>query len=169
MMFVLGTVYGCGCTEPAVEAKKKSADVVFRGTIVELKNSDRPLTIPTTAVDDTRKIAVFRVIRVWKGEVGEMFEMPAVRETSACIGFWPAYLNVGSELIVYANKMGSEYYTRICGYHKPPVDANDKDVKDLAETPGCPVHQISEEPVVIPRHEPPMNSESLRRSARALH
>jgi hypothetical protein len=69
--------------------------------------------------------------------------MPAVRETSMCIGFWLSYLNVGSELIVYANKRGSEYSTSICGYHKPPKDANNKAAKDLAElgpgeTPGKP-------------------------------
>lgn len=107
--------------------------MVFRGTIVELKNSDRALTIPSGLVDDTRKMAVFRISRVWKGEVGETFEMPAVRETSACMGFWPSYLRVGSELIVYANKHGSEYYTSICGNHKPVKDANGKDAKDLSE------------------------------------
>jgi len=59
------------------------------------------------------------VSRVWKGEVGKLFEMLAVEETSMCTGFWPEYLKVGTDLLVYAKRWeNSEYYTGICGSHK---------------------------------------------------
>ena len=82
---------------------------------------------------DTKKIAVFHVARVWKGDVGATFEMPAVEETSACVGFWPNLLHVGADLIVYARKQGSDYYTYVCGENKAAKDSNGKEAKDLAE------------------------------------
>jgi hypothetical protein len=92
---------------------------------------DAATDLPSGCVRDTQKLAVFRVSRVWKGEVGETFEMPAVEETSACTGFWPKYLKVGSDLLVYARRFGSQYYTSICGSHKLARDANNKDAKDF--------------------------------------
>jgi hypothetical protein len=82
-------------------------------------------------------MAVFRVSRVWKGDVGETFEMPAVEETSACMGFWPSDLKVGSDLLVYAWRVGSAYYTGICGSHILARE-NGKDAKDFEELgPGA--------------------------------
>lgn len=115
--------YACECLEGSVKAKKDYSDVVFRGTIIELRDSTIDHSSPL--FEDTKKIAVFRVSRVWKGDVGLTFEMPAVKETSACTGFWPPYLKVGIDLLVYAKKQGSEYYTNICGLHKPARDAKD--------------------------------------------
>jgi hypothetical protein len=99
---------------PSVEDKLSRADVVFRGTISEERNGT----------------LVFRVSRVWKGSVGTAFRMPAIREGSACIGFWPNLLKVGNELLVYANDFGhtKTYTTDICGKHMLMKDA----AKDLA-------------------------------------
>ena len=80
---------------------------------------------------DTKKIAVFRVTRVWKGEVGTTFEIPAVEETSMCAGFLHHLLDVGADVIVYANK--PDYYTGICGQHKPAKTPNDKGAEDLRQ------------------------------------
>jgi len=119
--------------------KLRSADVVFRGTIVELRDTDVDHSDPSLRklglreFNDTKKIAVFRVARVWKGDVGITFEMPAVEETSACIGFWPDLLHVGADLIVYARKRDAYYFTGICGGHKPAKVSNDKDAKDLRQ------------------------------------
>jgi hypothetical protein len=121
----VGTVFGCDCIEPSVQAKKDHAKVIFRGTIIELRDSKVAAGITAGLVKDTKKIAVFRVTRVWKGDVGETFEMPAIEETSACIGFWPTYLKVGSDLLVYAWRVGSEYITGICGSHKLAKNAKD--------------------------------------------
>jgi hypothetical protein len=85
--------------------------------------------------EDTKKIAVFRVNRVWKGDVGETIEMPAVKEASTCTGFWPLYLKVGSDLLVYAKRQGSEYYTAVCGLHKPAKDAKDLEELGPGEEP----------------------------------
>jgi len=58
-----------------------------------------------------------------------------------CIGFWPPYLKVGSDLLVYASRPpgSSEYITSICGFHKLAKDA-DKDFKELGAgiEPGKP-------------------------------
>jgi hypothetical protein len=106
--------------------------LVFRGTIIELRDSKPVVGFSPGWIQDTKKIAVFRVIRVWKGEVGQTFEMPAIEETSACIGFWPSVLKVGSDLLVYAsgNSTTSGYFTSICGFHKLARDAL-KDLKKL--------------------------------------
>jgi len=69
---------------------------------------------------DTEQIAIFRVARVWKGEVGQRFEMRALETTTVCWGFSPELLKVGTELLVYATKhpiLG--YATSICyGHHR---------------------------------------------------
>lgn len=126
----------CECVPPAPLFKLDHSDVVFRGTIVELRGSNHPANpLPSlSAAKDTGKIAVFQVTRVWKGEVAETFEMPAVEETSACVGFWPDHLKVGTELLIYASMTNGGYYTGICGYDQLASAA--KDYKVLG--PGKP-------------------------------
>jgi hypothetical protein len=117
----LRIAYGCSCQEGDPQYKKAHSDVVFRGTITALRDSEKPPSLSEQIGMAKRyKIAVFNVTRVWKGEVGQTFEMPAIEETSLCTGFWPPFLKVGSDLLVYANRgSDSEYYTSICGRHKP--------------------------------------------------
>lgn len=108
------------------------SDVVFRGTLIELRDSEVDHFLPF--VRDTRKIAVFRVARVWKGDVGPIFEMPAVEETSVCVGFNPDALRLGTDLLIYADRSrlpGHQdvYYTSICGFHK--VACGSKDLRKL--------------------------------------
>src|SRR5882762_7130859 len=86
---VIGIAHACGCIEPSVQAKKEDADVIFRGTIIALRHAKAATDLSSGWVRDTKMMAVFSVSRVWKGDVGETFEMPAVEETAACIGFWP--------------------------------------------------------------------------------
>ena len=127
-----GIAGACGCTEPSVQAKKDASEVIFQGTILELRNAGGviPADPLQTLMNKGNRVAVFRVSRVWKGEVGKTFEMPALEETSMCIGFWPPYLKVGSDLLVYASRRASPYYTtNICGFHKLAKDA----AKDIAE------------------------------------
>jgi hypothetical protein len=109
-----------------VQVKRDHSDVVFRGTITALRDSEKAAGISAGFGRDTKKIVIFRVSRVWKGKVGQTFEMPAVEEIAACIGFWPSFLKVGNDLLVYASRSGgSEYYTSICGFHKRASDAKD--------------------------------------------
>jgi hypothetical protein len=69
---------------------------------------------------DPGKIAVFKVSRVWKGDVGPIFEMPAREETGGCLGFWPRLLKVGNDLVVFAYRWpgatagASAFDTTIC-------------------------------------------------------
>jgi hypothetical protein len=95
--------FGCSCVGVSVDDAKKSADLVFRGTITAISGG---------------KIW-FRVDRVWRGRVGQTFDMPDFREGAACLGFWPALVKVGNDLLVYAQWLppGSregDYFTSIC-------------------------------------------------------
>jgi hypothetical protein len=55
-------------------------------------------------VRESGKVIVFQIVRVWKGELGPTFEMPAWEEGGACTGFRASSLKVGTELLVYANR-----------------------------------------------------------------
>jgi hypothetical protein len=109
----------CAGTLTVNEAKKLAA-VVFRGTITALRNSD-----------SGERSVVFRVTRVWKGNVSEIFEMPAFEETTACLGFRPSFLSIGNELLVYASPEGSPpaYFTRGCT--RTALAKNSKDFEKL--------------------------------------
>jgi hypothetical protein len=104
--------YGCDCDEPTVKDAAKMATVIFRGTITALKPSGKPYTFRRPS--GTEKIAVFRVTRVWKGEVSRTFEMPAVLEEPDCLGFAPQFVKPGAELVVYAFRMDGVFITGIC-------------------------------------------------------
>ena len=128
LLLASGLCYACDCSEPSVQVKRDHAEIIFRGKIVELRDSSKPA--PPDFGHDTKKTVVFKVSRVWKGQVGPTFEMPGVTETSACWGFWPSYLKVGEDLLVYAVRFEGEYFTAICGDHKPAKYA-EQDFKTL--------------------------------------
>ena len=131
LLVTVGLCAACDCREPNVAFKRDHADIIFRGTIVELRESSKPSAVSAGWGRDLGKTVVFRVSRVWKGQVGQTFEIPAIEETSMCMGFWPDYLKVGQELLVYATHFeGSEYMTGICGGHKAAKDAR-KDFRVL--------------------------------------
>jgi hypothetical protein len=84
---------------------------------------------------DTGKIAVFHVTRVWKGDVGPTFEMPALVETSACWGFWSDFLKVGNDLLVFAFRVPGEvaggfiFETGICS--RTALAKDNEDIRAL--------------------------------------
>jgi hypothetical protein len=120
----------CSCSAPPVQEVFSRADVVFRGTIVALRPSTKTIEFP--GVRDTGKIAVFNVSRIWKGDIGATFEMPAHEELAACWGFWPKYLEVGNDLLVYVFRVPGEtesggtymFETSICA-RTAPARANE--------------------------------------------
>jgi len=80
---------------------------------------DAQRLILTEILQPRKRIAVFHVSRVWKGVVGEKFEMPVVELKYAPVGydqFWANFLVVGNDLLVYAMraKGASEYTTSPC-------------------------------------------------------
>lgn len=128
LLLASGLCYACDGDEESVQVKRHYADIIFRGTIVELRDASKPAPLFGY---DTKKTVVFRVSRVWKGQVGQTFEMPGVTETSDCTGFSPELLKVGEDLLVYASRLAtSEYLTSICGNHKPAKYA-EQDFKAL--------------------------------------
>jgi hypothetical protein len=81
----------CDDVPISVKQAKKGSEVVFQGTIVGFKGSDVDRTV------------VFRVSRVWKGQVGLTFEMLAIETGGTlCNAFWNGVLVLGNELVVYA-------------------------------------------------------------------
>jgi hypothetical protein len=107
-----GLVSACICGDPTVQAATEDADVVFRGTLIALRPTNKRTGFEGPGF--TPKIAVFRVSRVWKGDVEPIFEMPAMSEDSTCRGFASGFLKVGAELIVYAFRSEGEYFTGVC-------------------------------------------------------
>jgi hypothetical protein len=134
----VGTAYGCSCSEPSPQFKIEHSELIFRGRITALRDTTKvPSLEARSLARDTGKMVVFRVSRIWKGDLGQTFEMPALEETSVCWGFWPDFLKVGNDLLVYASHAvpgGAEYITAICGFHK--LAENAKDLKILG--PGRP-------------------------------
>lgn len=112
--FYATAAVACDCDVPSVAQARKDADVVFRGTVSEINAGT----------------VLFRVSRVWKGAVRRAFTMPELRETSACLGFWPRHLQVGNELLVYANWLPPKakdgaYFTSICTRTRLLKDASE--------------------------------------------
>ena len=105
----------CSCRPTSVRDAVANADVVFRGTIIEIRDAQRDVI--TNIVQPRKLIAVFRVRQVWKGDVAETFEMPAIKNPGGiCVGFGPDILKVGNEVLVYAIKPSgtADYVTSIC-------------------------------------------------------
>ena len=82
----------CDCVKLSAKVAKREAEIVFRGTVVAMHESS-----------DHFPIATFKVVRVWKGDVSETFEMPAMQERSGCLGFTPP-VEIGAEFLVYARR-----------------------------------------------------------------
>jgi hypothetical protein len=65
------------------------------------------------------RIVIFRVTRVWKGRIGQTFEMPAY-QGDWCSAFrqtTPSLLTVGNDLLVYASRIDSaneDYFPMPC-------------------------------------------------------
>ena len=108
----------CDCATLPLNQARTLADVIFRGVIVRLRPAAGPPSV--SYGEDTGKIAVFRVSRVWKGELGATFEMPVILETSACWGFAPDLPKPGNDLLVFAYRRPGEregtflFLTSIC-------------------------------------------------------
>ena len=88
---------GCDCVGLSVNEAKKAAEVVFRGTIIDVSAGK----------------VIFRVDRVWKGNVRPTFDMPEFIEGAACLGFHERMLKVGSDLLVYATRLHRSSTTKI--------------------------------------------------------
>ena len=124
LTFGTGLTYACECQSPSFRDAQRHADIIFRGRITGFR--DTP----------TGSQAIFAVERVWKGDVPRTFEMPAHKETTACIGFWPDWLKVGSDLIVYAFRVVQTgyYVTNICS--RTSFAATSKDLAALGPGRG---------------------------------
>ena len=97
------SIFGCTCEEPRLKDAKKRAEIVFRGTITEIRDG----------------WIHFRIERVWKGNLPREFLMVDFRETTACVGFWPDHVRAGNDLVVFAYWMPESdpkgaYFTDIC-------------------------------------------------------
>jgi len=115
LILASGLARGCTCFSPSAFVAKRDAKIIFRGTITGFRETGKT------------PMVVFHVDRVWKGDVPRTFEMPAVKEFSGCVGFWPDFLEVGKTLLVYAFQFrdGGEYETSICSRTAPAKQTRD--------------------------------------------
>jgi len=93
----LELTYAMQCDCASGPEDKRGAEIVFRGKVVAFHEFAK----------DSR-VVVFRVIRVFNGDLTETFEMPALENGVACFGFNPGMLRIGNELLVYASSFGSK-------------------------------------------------------------
>ena len=105
---------GCECVPLSLNEARAKAEVVFRGTITDIRSGT----------------VSFRVDRVWKGDAARIFEMPDFPESAACIGFAPKWLQVGNDLLVFAARLhrypgDNDYFTSICGRTSLASEAGD--------------------------------------------
>ena len=91
IVLCLRVAAGCTVVAPPVKDAVKQAQVVFRGMVTEISDSE----------------ITFRVDRVWKGPVTATFSMPKVIwSSSGCLpGFYQGIVKVGAELLVYARRV----------------------------------------------------------------
>jgi hypothetical protein len=94
----------CTCSEQSVPDALEHADVVFAGTVKDVRMVD-------DAKDwEPRVIVDFDVARVWKGEVGQSFTLHTNLEHSSCRGMGNSLAKPGEVLLVYANSgAGAEW------------------------------------------------------------
>lgn len=77
----------CSCVEPDRAGAFERAELVFEGVLIRHEGSPRG------------NMAVFRVERVWKGEVSAQFAVAAIGPNSMC----PPHFVPGERFIVYAD------------------------------------------------------------------
>ena len=117
----------CPCIPTTVRESVADADVVFRGTIVSIRSHPNPL-----ARELPVRVAVFKVTRVWKGDVREKIEV-RVAGDPFCQSFPKKLMMVGNELLVYANKRSgtSEYFSTMCS--RTALAKGATDLRELGE------------------------------------
>ncbi len=83
----------CDDIEVSTKHAKHFSEVVFQGRVEGFRGSDIDRTV------------IFRVSRVWKGQVSPTFEMRAIETDGGfCTAFWRGLLTVGNDLVVYASR-----------------------------------------------------------------
>ena len=95
-VFATNIVAQCDCDDPGARESKRGADIVFRGTVSEFRDSPKG-----------ERLVVFLVNRVWKGPVTKTYEMLAIDTEIACFGFSPGVLLLGNDLLVFGSAFGS--------------------------------------------------------------
>src|SRR5690349_13294890 len=84
---ISSATWACSCIPPTAEQALPQVSVVFRGVLITHRGNS----------------AVFKVKEQWKGNIGSLVEVEW-RDGSRgdCNGFWPKFLKVGNELLVFA-------------------------------------------------------------------
>jgi len=142
VMLLGGAAQACSCRPIDVRKAVADADVVFRGTVIDIHDAKRDVL--TDILQPRKHIVVFRVNRVWKGDIGETFAISAqevapitqIRAAANCMGWWDDAA-VGDELLVYARHTPEtdEYTTSIC-YRTKLAKRSAQDLQELG--PGKP-------------------------------
>jgi hypothetical protein len=139
----------CKCRETTASHALEHSDIVFRGTVVEVRDVEmiRDVAVQRSShnfAQRQKQIVVFRVTRVWKGDVTESFEMPVMTGTvTSCSGDWNSWARVGNDLLVFSVRWapgqygysGGElgyYVTQACS-HTGLAHQKSKDFQELGQ------------------------------------
>lgn len=111
----------CDCIAVPAKEARRASEVVFRGTVDGFSGSG------------AERIVIFRVTRVWKGQVGPVFEMFGLEGVSLCFTWWPSLLKIGNELVVYASRLPSRTGTTTDYFPMRCKTALARDALDIRE------------------------------------
>ena len=131
LMTIVDYANACTCIPVTVSELVQRADIVFRGNIIDMHDVQTGVG-SEIGMGVRKRVAVFRVKSVWKGDVGEILEMPAIEKGGGtCLGFSKGLLEVGNELLVYAYrpKGSDDYFTNLCSHTS--LAARTKDFQEL--------------------------------------
>jgi hypothetical protein len=120
IVLCLRVAAGCEVVASSVKDAVKQAQIVFRGTVTDISDSE----------------ITFRVDRVWKGPVTARFSMPKVTwsETPCMPGFYQGHLKLGAEFLVYARRVPEfnvSGYIPTPGSRTAPIEYAAEDLKKL--------------------------------------
>lgn len=115
LFITVQTALCCELVVLSVKSAKKQAEIVFRGSITEVRESE----------------IVFHVDRVWKGRVPAVLVMPKIEwlGTPCMPGFYEGHMWAGTELLVYARKIP---WLKVNGY-VPEAGSRTKLTRDATE------------------------------------
>jgi hypothetical protein len=133
---IVTAAYGSACLTISVPEAVNRADVVLSGEVVDIHAAKRDEM--SDILQPPKGIVVIRVDRVWKGVVGEEFEIALARnrnqESKAGQDWQDKIFAVGRKVLIYARRSDAtaEYTVSMCS-RTGLVSDSTKDIQELGQ------------------------------------
>lgn len=140
-------VRACSCLVSTPEENMGRADAVFEGRVVAVAREGGPSEVQGGGTNEVR----LRVVRYWKGELGETVVIRTAENSAAC--GYP--FSAGTSYLVYANRTEKGLETGLCSGTLLITEA-----QELLPRMGAGITPVdtSAGGQVAPREEPPATS-----------